>query len=326
MSRVSAPVARGNKIAMKKPNISSTTTDVRIRHSEYVGEISGSTNYAFTGAVIQPGLSGLFPWLSKIAGLYESYQFNYLAFSFRTEKSTATNGTVMMAVDFDVNDPAPLAKQQLMAYNNAQRTQPWCDMTYVCNTSDINKIKPRYVRTGLVPGTDLKIYDVGNLFVATQGCADSSILGELYVHYDIVFRTPQLDNGAYAAQGSNRSVQAGIVTGTLLLGTNPTLNVAGSGMPIAYNNTTGAISIPDVGSYLVNYSCFITSAATGSITPVMSGGSLVSGVTSAGSTTVFNISFTINVLNSGDSLTMTGLGLPGGNNAVLRISSYPFGL
>jgi len=324
--RVTAPVALGNRIAIRKPDISSTTTDVRIRHSEYVGEVSGSVNFNLSASVIQPGLSGLFPWLAKVAALYESYQFNYLAFSFKTEKSTATNGAVMMAVDFDVSDSPPPSKQQLMAYHNAQRTQPWCDMTYVCNINDVNKLKPRYVRTGLVAGTDYKIYDVGNLFVATQGCADTSILGELYVHYDIVFRTPQLDNAGYAAQGSNRSIASGAVTGTLLLGTSPTLNVAGSGMPILYNTTTGAISFPDVGSYLITYTCFTTAAASGTITPVMSGGSLVSPVVSAGSATVFNISFTVNVLNSGDSLTMTGLTLPGGNAAVLRIASYPFGL
>ena len=259
-----------------------------------------------------------------MAGLYESYTINYLAFSFRTSRSTATNGSVMMAVDYDVQDAAPPSKTQLMAYNNAQRTQPWCDMTYVCNLSDVRKIPNRYVRSGLIANADLKLFDVGNLFIATQGCQDTSVLGELYVHYDITFKTTQYDVQAYASQGSNRSTGNTGITGTLLLGTSPTLNISGSGMAINYNTTNGGITFGTTGSFLITYNVTTTAQASGSFIPTMTGGSQVSTVTLAAATTLLTVSFTVNVINTTDVLTVTGLSLTNPSAAVLRVSSYPF--
>ncbi len=321
-----APVAISNKIVTQKPDIASNNKEVRIRHTEYVGEIYGSINYNVSTYVIQPGLGTLFPWLSQMAHLYESYLVDKLHFHFRTEKSTSTNGAVMMAVDYDVQDSAPPSKQQLMAYNNAVRTQPWADASYIASSIDLNKFRQRFIRSGLVANADLKTFDVGNLFVATQGCADTSALGELYVTYDIVLRTPQFDLAGYASQGSNRSSGTTGITGTLILGTSPTLNMPGSGMPITYNTSTGAITFGTVGSYLVNFWITQGAAATGFMTPVMSGGSQVSTLVSANTASLYTTSFTVNVINIGDTLTFSGLTLTSPTQTQLRISSYPFGL
>lgn len=321
-----APVAISNKIVTSKPDVSSNNKECRVRHTEYVCEIFGSVNYNVSTFVIQPGLGTLFPWLSQMATLYESYMVDKLHFHFRTEKSTSTNGVVMMAVDFDVQDSAPPSKQQLMAYNNAVRTQPWADASYIASSTDLNKFRQRFVRSGLVANSDLKTFDVGNLFVATQGCADTTALGELYVSYDIVFRTPQFDLAGYAAQGSNRSAGGTGITGSLILGTSPSLNAAGSGMPITYNTSTGAITFGAVGSYLINFWITQGAAATGTLVPTMTGGSQVSSLTTVNTANLYTTSFTVNVINLTDTLTFSGLTLTTPTASVLRISSYPYNL
>jgi hypothetical protein len=57
---------------------------------------------------------------------------------------------------------------------------------------DLHKAKTNYVRPGPQPAnTDIKTYDVGNLFVVSQGVTTSlATCGELYVEYDIILKTP----------------------------------------------------------------------------------------------------------------------------------------
>jgi len=194
-TRVSAPASIGSKITTSSPSIlSSYSGDGRvwIRHREYIVDIAGSIAFASTGYVVNPGIAASFPWLSIIAANFESYRFNSLVFQFSTEKSTATSGSLMLAIDYDANDTAPTTKSIAMAYHNAVRCPVWSETKYVSDKPDLLKLPQRYIRSTTVSGTDLKTYDVGNLFVSTSGCADTSALGELYVIYDVELITPQL--------------------------------------------------------------------------------------------------------------------------------------
>jgi len=321
-----APVAKATIARTLRPVIKTLPNgSTRIVHSEYIGEVFGSANYNVASYAVQPGIANTFPWLSLMAPLYETYHINKLKFKFVTEKSTATNGAVMLAMDFDAQDSAPASKTALLSYHNAVRSQPWADCTYVANPSDVNKLPNRYVRTAPIVSGDLKTFDVGNFFIATQGCADTSVLGELHIEYDIEFKTPQLDLGNFASAGSNFSGGTVGITGILLLGTSPALNNPGSGMPITYNTTTGAISFGQVGSYLVTFIIFTASSAGNTIvTPT--GGSQVAVVTDAGATGVRTIQFTIKVANISDTFTFSGTTLTTPTASVLRIASYPFGL
>jgi len=193
--RVSVPQSIGTKITTSSPSILSAYSGdgrVRVRHREYIADIAGSVAFAATSFVVNPGIVGTFPWLSVLAANFESYKFNSLCFQFSTEKSASTNGSLMIAVDYDANDAAPATKTVMMAYHNAVRCPVWSETKYVSDKQDLMKLPQRYIRAGAVSGTDLKTYDVGNLFIATAGCADTTALGELYVIYDVELITPQL--------------------------------------------------------------------------------------------------------------------------------------
>jgi len=101
---------------------------------------------------------------------------------------------MMMAVDFDAADAAPTTKQQLLAYQGAVRSAPWQRCAYIAAKTNLRKFGiQRYVRSAaLASNLDIKTYDVGNLFVATQGTTVTGSLAELYVDYDVELFTPQL--------------------------------------------------------------------------------------------------------------------------------------
>jgi len=195
---VSAPQASAQVRRSARPNVSRATNgDVRVTHREYIQDISGSVAFADSQLSCNPGLATTFPWLSKLAAQYESYSFENLSFEFETTSPTTATGTVLLAVDYDASDAAPANKTQIMSYRNCVRSPPWSSC---CNSSlreDLHKLKSNFVRSGaLAANQDVKLYDVGTFNVATQGQANTNAVGELYVSYDVLLMTPQLDPAA----------------------------------------------------------------------------------------------------------------------------------
>ncbi len=235
----SAPTATTKVMRTAVPSVAGSPFSgdgkIVVKHREYIGEIAGSVAFSATSYSINPGLSSTFPWLSTLAANYESYKFRDLKFEFETEKSTSTNGSLMMAVDFDAADSAPASKTTLMSYQNAVRSAPWCPCEYRSSGDDLRKFGvQRYLRSAaLASNLDIKTYDVGNLIVATSGNADTTTLGELYVSYEVELHTPQLSASA-SQVGGQFLVGVSGTTGTSWFGTTPTST------GVAYFTATGS--------------------------------------------------------------------------------------
>jgi len=134
----------------------------------------------------------IFQWLSRIAANFESYKFHKLKFCYEPEAPSTLGGTLLLSVDYDAADAAPSNKQTAMAARGAVRSAPWGSCSHVSLPADLNKMKSNYVRgTNPATDTDIRVYDIGNLHVVTQGVGSSSAAcGELYVEYDVTLMTP----------------------------------------------------------------------------------------------------------------------------------------
>jgi len=193
---VSAPVSQA-RISISKPAQfkASKNGDVRVIHREYCQDLPGSVGFNEDSFFINPGRSTLFPWLSSLANNFESYIFNRLRFCYETESSTASTGTVILAVDYDASDPVPSSKAQVMAYQGAVRSPAWAPCCFEASKESLSKRKSYFVRLGAVPsGSDIHLYDVGVFYACTQGMASTAAVGELYVEYDVTLMTPQLND------------------------------------------------------------------------------------------------------------------------------------
>jgi len=179
----------------KKPIRTVTKDGCRIKHEEYIQEVNGSVAYDVATYSVNPGLPSLFPWLSAIASRYESYHFHNLRFSFRTSTNMfQTTGKILLGMDYDATDSPPGSKVQFMALDESISAVPYQSFVHSCKTMNLSRSKMQYTRGGTVPtGSDVKLYDVGNLFVAQQGQPNTDNQGELYVEYDVEFFTPQLE-------------------------------------------------------------------------------------------------------------------------------------
>ncbi len=72
---------------------------IRVRHREFVNDISGNTSFGTVGYYINPGLRSSFPWLSNVANNFETYRFNKLCYEYRTASATSEIGKALLAVD-----------------------------------------------------------------------------------------------------------------------------------------------------------------------------------------------------------------------------------
>ena len=246
--------SRGKRGGLKRTHI--------LEEDEYIGEVLAANfpNFNVNGYPVNIGQERTFPWGSVVAKNYEKYEFEYLEFYYKKEVSQfATNGTtgkVIMAFDSDAADGAPTNKQTM------EDQEPHADCMPSENLSlSIPKkmlkggmIDAHYIRTGGLPGsTDIKTYDVGNFFIATQGTAANGAIGELHVRYRCRLSIPILGTTVLSAP-TNNSVASFVSSASeaITSGVDYTVKLANSQTNgIGAVNTNGSIVLP-VGNYLVD--------------------------------------------------------------------------
>lgn len=213
-------VARVGRVAFPpqvRGNQYSGDGSMEICHREYVADVTNvgaGFVVAFRGQ-INPGNAQLFPWLSTVASLYEEYQFVELRFALESDQPSTNAGSVMMAIDYDSLDAPPATKMQMMTYQNAVKGQPWTSFKLDALPRTGGRLpagtdKSFYVAypSGVGPvGSDLKTYNIGQIFVALSGNAAVGAVTELFVEYKIRFTKAQM-----LASGSTGAVSAKITT------------------------------------------------------------------------------------------------------------------
>lgn len=251
-----APVAIGRQNRSPKANIRSMSNgDCRITHREYIQDVTaqGASPSLFKseGFPVNPGMPNTFPWLSQIAPRFEKYLFHKLIFRFETEAPTSLGGSLILTLDYDASDPAPASKVQAMSYKNAVRSAPWEECSHFSAKEDLSQQKAYFVRSGSNPvSTDIKLYDVGNLFICSQNVlTGGATLGELYVEYDVTLQTPQLQLPSALDIDTAKAQSTGGTTALVPLGAAPIITNAQLSPLYTYDDVTGVLTFLKAGTF-----------------------------------------------------------------------------
>jgi hypothetical protein len=245
-----------------------------VTKDEWVADIAGTVGFTTTQFAVNPGQKATFPWLAPEALQWEKYEFLKLEFYLKPEvtqyTTNANSGKIIISFDSDASDPPPLNKQE------AEDVMPTADgMPYQTITLNIPKfilnshLDSFYVRPGNLPGgSDIKTYDLGNLFISTIGQgAPVATMAELRVRYTCKLMIPILENTAAAPQNNQVTFlvdsAAALTSATpyqpLLAGAASTASPVTNGLNVV--NTVGSI-VPPPGNYLMQISSgFYSSAA-----------------------------------------------------------------
>ena len=205
-----APAAQTSKFVTGSPKILSLNDgSVRITHCELFSDIGIATTSALQypagqGAFIQQQISplnpGLFPWLSQVANSYESYSFDKLEFTYDPFCSVGTQGTIIMAVDYDPTDKdsistRPSSKTDLMSMEESVRTAVWSGISHKCKPKNLHKLfRERLCEfySNQTGQTSESTKVVGTFYAAGFNASPAiNQVGDLYVSYSVVLRTPQ---------------------------------------------------------------------------------------------------------------------------------------
>jgi len=181
----SVPIMRNSKVA----NI--------IRHREYVGDVIGSTDsFTLKKYAINPGLDDTFPWLSPIAQCYTNYRMRGAMAEFvslATEYSAVPYiGYVAMATQYNALDTSFTNKKELENSEYANSCKPPENLCHPIEcASDQLALHELYIRDGAIVG-DQRLYDLGQLSIAVGGQASATIIGELWITYEVELYFPKL--------------------------------------------------------------------------------------------------------------------------------------
>lgn len=211
------------------------------RHREYINDVLSSTTFTNTSYIINAGLFRTYPWLGPIASAFEQFKVMGMLFEYKSltsDISPNSSGSVIMSTEYNLTKPNFVSKIQMENSEYAVSCKPTVSMLHAieCEPKEI-PVNILDVRSGAVPsGQDPRFYDLGNFQIATQGqTTTQSVLGELWVTYEIAFFKPlfntglglglltdkyRLTNAVNANLFVNTSLQPGSLIGTTLSANN----------------------------------------------------------------------------------------------------------
>jgi hypothetical protein len=187
------PIALNVTAKSRKPLLNRSQKGTVIRHTEYLGDVSGSEDFEIQSKhAVQPAISSyshgspLGNWLPNIAKQYDYYQFRKLRLKYYPSCPTTTSGLLLLGFDPNPDNSPPTSFQEFRSMICSQ-TGPVRDV----QTLDLTPfVKSKKLRTRENIVTAYPLYDVGTLYVATsQGTTSKT--GYYEIEYDVELFDPQ---------------------------------------------------------------------------------------------------------------------------------------
>lgn len=249
--------------------------ETSVRHREFIKDIvipgapAAFTNQTFR---INPADAVTFPWLAAVAAEYQQYRFNGLVFEFKTMSSDITGGgalgTVVLATEYDVVDVPFASKIAMENSEYAVSTKPSCSVIHAVECDPkLTSLKFLYTRESTLglATSDSRFYDLGNFQIATTGLpgAAGTVLGELWVSYDVTLIKPQIATPFGFASGTTHVASVGGLTSNTV----PLASGAVTGVGNVVQQSSASVKFIVGGTYLMT----IAWAGTGLAVPSFSG-------------------------------------------------------
>lgn len=180
-----------------------------VAHREFIQNVTSPTvagSFQVDQLAFQPGVRGMFKWLSISAAGYQMYKVHGAVVEFVSYTSTfaagGTLGAVVLAPQYNVVQPPPASKQQMEQLEgcvSAVTTKNQV-MMFEC-APDTQRFNRWDIRVGDVPaGQDPRLFDFANLIIGVDGVPYADIkIGELWISYVVELCWPILQGDSIPA-------------------------------------------------------------------------------------------------------------------------------
>lgn len=171
----------------------------RFVHREYIRDIvaDGTASFNLRGFACNPGDSYVFPYLYAIAQQFEEFRINGMIFEFVSTSSnyaaTTTLGTVIASAEYNAASTPYVSKVQMENANNAVQCRLDGNLMFGLECNEFPNER-YYVNTPASVATPVNLTTPANFYLATvipASVPNNTILGELWVSYDVTFFRPR---------------------------------------------------------------------------------------------------------------------------------------
>jgi len=216
------PAGMGTLQTTTSPSLNGLKSVV-VSHREMVGSLSNGSEVVWTieplsmltpGFDINPSSSVMFPWLSQIAIAFEKYRFKDLRFYLLPNQSTATAGSVGMALDYDWDDEVPSSKRAMFSNRTAVQAPAWSPMEMSADVVAMNKDMPwRFIQMPGRMDPEPRTTFSGFLIVAYDTPV-TNCKWDLWVQYSVEFAVPCFDEPVILNQPLHWSTSTAVASVT----------------------------------------------------------------------------------------------------------------
>ena len=256
-------------LAQNKSSKSQNKSPETHREMERIRTVTGSTVFqSVANIAVNPGLPEFAPWLSGLAAKFDRYILDRLIVRYKNLKGANTDGNVIISFDPDTLDAGPTSAVEQTQASVYVDGAPWriFQMTVPCDQ------QKRYIRTGPLAGVDLKTYDMGRLWISTEGCANTSDHGYIEIEYSIRLFEKQSGasvpvNQSLAMYNLSANQAPG---GTVVLDIDEAVALPSAAPP---TNLNGTVTLP-LGNFLVTAQLNWTGASIGGLSIRQDGAAL----------------------------------------------------
>jgi len=211
------------EMADQVPVFRNQGADTRIKHCEFVMNLSVPENgAAFNSTVlpIDPSNFGTFPWLANVAKKYQRYKVRGMVIGYRSTSTDYNNsGVVAITVNYDPAEDAYQTMEGLLNSKFAVSCKPSVSMLapVECDPgrSPMDGYYIKHVTSADVTDATIRQTRLGTINVATEGLSltPGTSIGQIYVSYDIELLYPYMTM-AMASHGADISGFAGVLNFT----------------------------------------------------------------------------------------------------------------
>ena len=215
MSVRSVPAARTYHVESRAARVTTGLRSTTISNHELIATVAGSEAFTATRYAVNPGLL-IYTWLSTQAAGWEKYRFKRLSFVYVPAQAVVTTpGSVYLAADYDPTTGPPTSLQGLSTYETQSNARVFesCSLN-VPPKRMFDGIQHKRIRCGNVAG-DLEAYDGCSFIFSTVSCNANVSIGQLWVHYEVEFFSPQTAPQALIPQNYTFCKQEQQAVGTL---------------------------------------------------------------------------------------------------------------
>lgn len=236
-------VRQSMKASGSIPMMHDSGQSVVIRHREFLGEVRGNTSFLVRDSFeLNPGNRRTFPWLSSIAASFQEYRFKGVVFHYVPTSGNAISGTsaplgsVMMQTSYRATDTPPASKVEILNEYSSNECVPSETFAHPieCDPKE-NPFAIQYVRTGSVPaGDSTMLYDLGVTHLAVSGQLSESVVGDLWVTYEVELKKPLLSSNvtsqgaAFYGQWTGTMTSSNVFNGALITSGNFDVTATGT--------------------------------------------------------------------------------------------------